>query len=343
MSSSYPNATFWDMNCPTGGKWYACSFGSKFVGCCTSDPCTKGCTQGNVRAAGFNITHYGEMPDGSCGAASNFYSCVAGPSFWGCCKSMPCATGTCPDDGLVPAFMERPEQFNAFTSSSSESSPQPSSDKSNSDDSSSGKTSTGAIVGGVVGGVVVIIIIAIIAFVVFRRRRNNKKTTDGNMGAAAMMPMMNNNSNSDDHNNNHNSNEKSDNNATLTHYGGQSPPPTYSAPIQNSYQTTPHGKGHESYHQYASHANEPQELPTETVSSNPNRYSELPADASNNGVNRRYSELPAGAAGPAGPSELESPYTTPYVTPAPLQEEFTDDMAKRASQQGLGLSTGHPK
>lgn len=239
--------------------------------------------------------------------------------------------------------MERPEQFNVYTSSKVENPESTSSDS---------KTNTGAIVGGVVGGVVVLLIIAVIIFVVLRRRRRNRKTTDGNMGAAAMMPMMNNEK--DDNNNN---------NTAPAHYGGQSrmsfqpllglldtltlrtAPPTYSAPIQNSYQATAPGKGHESYHQYASHASEPQELPTDTSSSNPNRFSELPADASTSGVNRRFSELPAEGTARGGPSELESPLASPYVTPALLQEEFTNDMAKRASHHGLGLSpvTGRTK
>lgn len=165
------------------------------------------------------------------------------------------------------------------------------------------------------------------------------------MGAATMMPMMN--------------KEKDDNSGAAVQYGGQSrtptqslygllnkltlgtAPPTYSGPIQNTYQATSPGKGHESYHQYASHANEPQELPAEPSSSHGSRFSELPAGASNVMDNRRFSELPAEGAGPAGPSELESPYATPYVTPQPLQEEFSNDMAKRAGHaQGLGLSAG---
>ena len=163
------------------------------------------------------------------------------------------------------------------------------------------------------------------------------------MGAATMMPMMN--------------KEKGDQSGAAIQYGGQSrtpvqsfhgllnkltlgiAPPTYSGPIQNTYQASSPGKGHESYHQYASHAMEPQELPAEPSSSHGQRFSELPAGASNVMDNRRFSELPAEGAGPTGPSELESP--VPYVTPQPLQEEFSNDVAKRSSHpQGLGLSTG---
>jgi hypothetical protein len=113
-------------------------------------------------------------------------------------------------------------------------------------------------------------------------------------------------------------------------------PPTYSAPIQDSYQDNSITKGgHQSYHQYASHASEPQELPAEVSSSNTHRYSELPAGASGGVDTRRFSELPADATGPA-PSELESP----QVSPRPLQAEFSNDMAKRTSRgQGLGVMT----
>ncbi|EUC29190.1 hypothetical protein COCCADRAFT_40402 [Bipolaris zeicola 26-R-13] len=312
------NSSFFDFHCPLGGKWYACANGSNFVGCCSSDPCSNGCVQGNIRPAGFNISHYGGFPDASCGSASDFFTCTGGDSFWGCCKSNPCAAtppATCAQGDLVPAFMERPEQFNAYVSQDKKENP-----------SGSGKSNTGAIVGGVVGGVVVLAIIGIIIFIVLRKRKN-KKTTEGDMGAATMMPMMNNN-------------EKNDNSAAAGHYGAQSPPPTYSAPIQNSYQATSPGKGHESYHQYASHAAEPQELPADSSSSH-NRFSELPASSSNVMDNRRFSELPADAARP-GPSELESPYATPFVSPLATQQEFSGDMAKRASRQGLGVSTGQP-
>jgi hypothetical protein len=51
---------------------------------------------------------------------------------------------------------------------------------------------------------------------------------------------------------------------------------------------------------------------------------------------RRFSELPADASGRAPPSELESP----QISPRPLQAEFSNDMAKRASRgTGLGVMT----
>jgi len=297
------NASFYDFHCQAEAKWYACDKGSRFVGCCTTDPCSKGCAQGNIRPGAYNITHYGEWPDASCGTASTFYSCSAGPSFWGCCKSNPCAAtppAICPQEDLVPAFMDRPEQFEAYV------------DASSTPDTSS-KSHIGAIVGGVVGGVFVIGIIGAIIMFVLRRRRKSKQE-DGYMGAASMIPMM--------------KPEKHDVNRNSVHYTGQSPPPMYSSPEQNVYQQSFPIKGQ----QYASHGNEPQELPADVSS---HRYSELPADISNVVDNRRFSELPAEVRSPAPPSELASP----EISPRPLQAEFSNDMAKRTSgSKGLGIS-----
>ncbi|KAF1830159.1 hypothetical protein BDW02DRAFT_573300 [Decorospora gaudefroyi] len=305
------NSSFFDFHCPTGGDWYACANGSNFVGCCTTDPCTNGCVQGNIRAGGYNISHHGEWPDASCGSASDFFTCNAGDSFWGCCKSNPCAAtppATCAQGDLVPAFMERPEQFNVYASASASPTPAPSSG-----------SNIGAIAGGVVGGLVVVAIIGAIIFFVLRKRRN-QKPAGGEMGAAAMVPMMN--------------GEKRDHSDVSVQYGGQSPPPTYSAP-QDAYQTMSPSKGHPSYQQYAHNAIEPQELPADTASPAEHRYSELPANFSGVVNTRRFSELPPGARAERV-SELESP----EISPRPLQTEFLNDMAKRASPaQGLGLTT----
>ncbi|KAL1796941.1 hypothetical protein ACET3X_005481 [Alternaria dauci] len=314
------NSSFYDFHCPKGGQWYACDAqgGSNFVGCCTNDPCSIGCQQGDIRPGGYNASHHGEFAGASCEVNSDFYTCGFSGTFWGCCKTDPCKAtpgAVCPTGDLVPAFMGRPEQFSTYGSNTTSATPSASSTP---DDK---KSNTGPIVGGVVGGVVGLAIIGLIIFFVLRKRRN-QKPAEGDMGAAAMVPMMN--------------NEKHDHNRHSSQFHGQSPPPTYSAPIQGSYQDNSPNKGHQSYHQYASHASEPQELPAEVSSSNTHRYSELPAGASNDVDTRRFSELPADASGPAPPSELESP----QVSPRPVQTGFSNDMAKRASQgRGLGVMT----
>jgi hypothetical protein len=309
---------------------YACASGSNFVGCCTADPCTNGCVQGNIRSGAYNISHHGEWPDASCGSASDFFTCNAGDSFWGCCKSNPCAAtppSTCAQGDLVPAFMERPEQFHAYASTSA--SPTPSA-------APESGSNTGVIVGGVVGGVVVLAIIGAIVFFVFRKRRN-QRLAEGEMGAAAMVPMM--------------KGEKGHGSRDSVQYGGQSrtlthiselgqmimfetAPPIYSAPAHD-YQNTSPSKAHSPYHQYAQDAVEPQELPADVSSPSEHRYSELPANISSGTDTRRYSELPTKTT--RGASELESP----QISPRPLQSEFSNDMAKRASPaHGLGVTTG---
>ncbi|CAN9312313.1 unnamed protein product [Alternaria alternata] len=215
------------------------------------------------------------------------------------------------ENSQAPLVDQAAKQFDEYAPDAASATPSASSS------SGDGKSNTGAIVGGVVGGVVGLAIIGLIIFFVLRKRRN-QKPAEGDMGAAAMVPMMN--------------NEKHDHNRHSSQFNGQSPPPTYSAPIGGSYHDNTPTKGHQSYHQYASHASEPQELPAEFPSSSTQRYSELPAGADN----RRFSELPAEATGPAPPSELESP----QVSPRPVQAEFQNDMAKRASQgRGLGVMT----
>lgn len=58
----------------------------------------------------YDTTQHGKFPDASCGAGSNFYTCNAGPTFWGCCKSNPCGTGICPENDLTGALVGSPVQ-----------------------------------------------------------------------------------------------------------------------------------------------------------------------------------------------------------------------------------------
>lgn len=95
--------------CPAGSSWYAC--GDIFLGCCGSYACsTKGCAQGDLQPVAYDTTQHGKFPDASCGAGSNFYTCNAGPTFWGCCKSNPCGTGICPENDLTGALVGSPVQ-----------------------------------------------------------------------------------------------------------------------------------------------------------------------------------------------------------------------------------------
>lgn len=346
-------STDFGFNCTAGGKWYACSSGSRFVGCCTSDPCSNtGCVQGNVRPAGFNPAQFNKFPDASCGSASNFFTCTAGNTFWGCCKTNPCAAtpaATCPGDSLVPAFLERPEQLNVYAPNSSQSS-SPSSTP-NSDNGSN----KGAIIGGAVGGAAALIIVALLAFFCLRRRRRSQQSTDTlEVGGAssASAPMM---------------GEKRDHQRLSDQYGVRSPPPMYAEPNSNFPHPDPTGKGHyqHNYQQYSYDAAGPSELPAESPSvANVQRYSELPAEPQTGANAQRYSDIPIKApkaptgshSAPNGQkysdmparaselpgdaiyvaSELKSPHTTPKPQQAelsPKQEGLPGTEAAKATRE----------
>ncbi|KAF1347701.1 hypothetical protein BDV97DRAFT_205244 [Delphinella strobiligena] len=93
-------------SCPSGGTWYSCA-SSLFVGCCTSDnACSSvGCAAGDLKPASFDISLYDTIPDQSCPADSQWYTCSStDPPFMGCCKSDPCATG-CPTNDLAAGIL----------------------------------------------------------------------------------------------------------------------------------------------------------------------------------------------------------------------------------------------
>ncbi|KAF9699029.1 hypothetical protein EKO04_003147 [Ascochyta lentis] len=301
-----------DFTCPLGGQWYACASSSRFVGCCESDPCSTGCAQGNMRQAGFNVSNYGKFPDASCGLASNFYTCSSGRTFWGCCKSAPCSDEpTCPDGALVPAFMERPEQFNFYAASQTGTGTESTSSSLSSNNGSS--KSNGAVIGGAVGGAIGgVLIIGLIVFFLFRRRRRQQTTSRGTVDVAS--PMM--DGKGFDH--------------SSSNFVAQSPPPTYSATNGDYYQSmettgkvNPYTQSPYSQGQWAHTADGPQEMEAEVGPSN--RYSELPAEASRPGTHHRYSELSTGP----------SCRVSPQHSPKPSQTE-TDLETK---PKGLGVVT----
>jgi hypothetical protein len=126
-------------SCPSGGTWYACTSGSSFVGCCNTDPCQLGCSDGSLQPASFDPAFYGQFPDEQCSTGSRWYTCAkTSPPFLGCCKSNACKAGACPVGDLTAAFLSSNAALaapflNGSTSSTSAAVPSSSSSTSSTD------------------------------------------------------------------------------------------------------------------------------------------------------------------------------------------------------------------
>lgn len=171
-------------SCPSGGDWYACETGSKFVGCCNSSPCVNGCPDGNLAPASFDPAFYGKFNDQECPKGSRWYSCAyTNPPFLGCCKSVACGAETgCPVGDLTAGFLSSNPYIaegylssaNSSATSSASSTPAETSAAARPVvTSSSTKAPIGAIVGGVVGGLAVIAILVIL-LLWYRKRKASK-------------------------------------------------------------------------------------------------------------------------------------------------------------------------
>jgi hypothetical protein len=197
------NGTFhvqFNVRIPPNMRRYACpsSSNSKFVGCCQTDadPCATGCAAGALQSANYNGSYYGKFPDATCGSTSQFFTCGLDPNgkdtFWGCCKSNPCANNAvCPAGSLTNAYIELPEQFAFYASSTLPSSVSSTSTATASATGSSGggSGSNSAVIGGAVGGVIgALLIIGLVVFFLWRRRRNAKTVRGDNVEVAS--PMM---------------------------------------------------------------------------------------------------------------------------------------------------------
>lgn len=302
---------YFNPTCPQGGKWYACdsTTKSKFIGCCRSNPCDLGCSDGNLVSTSFNGSAHGTYPDASCGESVQFWSCNGtAPPFWGCCRSNPCATKTgCPASDLEPARMNDPNQFSQYATGTVDA--MPSATGSAKPSSTGGSSShTGAIVGGVIGGIVVIVlIIAVLVYVLRRRRlRGNEAKPIGVEQAPLDLPPV-------EQKYNYPGSPAVDGKPSLlliTPGSSNVPrltrsiaaPPLYSSPNPNSF----------GYHEVSQ---SPQELPGELPRSAPSaagyRFSELPVD------------------GETARTELESP----EPSPKPPQANFS----KKGDGVGLGV------
>ena len=57
--------------CPNHSNYYACDFGSRFVGCCQNEPCESGCT--DVEPASFKKERLADLPGALCPGGSLWY------------------------------------------------------------------------------------------------------------------------------------------------------------------------------------------------------------------------------------------------------------------------------
>lgn len=172
-------------SCPKGGKFYSYNSGTRFVGCCTVDPHDKGCNEGNLRPASFNIDASSELKDQQCSMGSSWYTCEATqPPFLGCCKSNPCQNDGCPVNDLTAGFLDTNPMIAApfisavgssatITSSVAQSTSTPTSNPAiQSTASESNKISSGAIAGGVVGSVALAVFLILAAvFLIYRQKK----------------------------------------------------------------------------------------------------------------------------------------------------------------------------
>ena len=179
-----------NMSCPSGGSFYACASGSKFVGCCDTNPCgANGCPAGLLQPASFDATQYGQFSDQQCNAGL-FYTCIYATqnnaTFMGCCQSNACSNGQCAAGDLAGAFLSNnPDNAAPFlalngtvaTTTSSvmttASATVTSTPSATSASAPHHHTNIGAVVGGAVGGFA--ILVALILGLLFLRRRHHRR------------------------------------------------------------------------------------------------------------------------------------------------------------------------
>ncbi|KAJ5618402.1 hypothetical protein N7528_007045 [Penicillium herquei] len=178
------NSTSNHFRCLSGGSWYACPNEPRFVGCCSSDPCTNVPANSttpcpDIYPASFDPSIYSEFAPNDCigSVNNNWFTCsFTDPPFLGCCSVNACKQNTtpaCPDDDLLAAAWSDSSQYALFQ------------DKGTSDDdngSSGGGDglSGGAIAGIVVGAVAALVIVGAIVWFFMRRRNKKAAAMSGN-------------------------------------------------------------------------------------------------------------------------------------------------------------------
>lgn len=177
---------------PTAYHACASSPASHFVGCCTTDPCTLGCTAGALLPASYNtralpdpaaippLECYDDVAGAETGA--RFYVCPgANPPFIGCCRSDPCAEG-CPPGDLSPARWADGDEgaaafYGAVVPAGGNGSVGGGEGRRD-----GGGTVVGAAVGGAVGGLVVVGVLVGVWWWRRRRAAGKRRRGDGEGG-----------------------------------------------------------------------------------------------------------------------------------------------------------------
>lgn len=100
------SSLFFAPSCPSGGNFYVCTTGARFVGCCTFNPCNDhGCESTDLRPASFDLRKYGMFADQTCSGNNpgRWYVCTdTNPPFMGCCATNPCSGGAgCLSQNLI--------------------------------------------------------------------------------------------------------------------------------------------------------------------------------------------------------------------------------------------------
>jgi hypothetical protein len=337
--------------CPEGAKWYACAatttVTSPFVGCCKTDPCgVSGCNQGNIEPVSFNASAYdlmgAELREPSCSPGSAFYTCIDMPknetTFWGCCKSNVCGTQdkSCKTGDLTMATIGDKDQQASYGIKGSTSG----------DDKDGGSSHTTAIIGGAVGGgVAVVAIIAVLLFCLFKKRRSKSRRGSGSSAVNNGFPGPEKTHRNSAISEGTNTHATPGTNATISpsgHHDGrrqaaQAPgfgnmsngspaPPLYDSPKPPPFASF----GGQHQYQQIAQTSEPVEMPAEYTAGPVQRYSELPAEATQMHVQQ--------------PVEMESPMMSPYISPKPSpripQSPLAHGERPRTADTAHGASLG---
>ncbi|KAH7078201.1 hypothetical protein FB567DRAFT_129426 [Paraphoma chrysanthemicola] len=306
--------------CPSGGQWWACSTGTYFVGCCARNPCSITCPQGDLYPAGFDPAYHAKFPDAECGSGVSFYTCIAGNTFLGCCKSNPCSASGCPRSDVSPTFLNTEALRIAYGAISA---PSPSSAASSRTLSTAISSATGsptstrdaavnvapvkngppvaAIAGGAAGGALALaVIVGLLIYYFCHAKKSRKDHEETVIRRESDLPAM---------------------MAAQAKNPGADPydaPPGYKSPNPNDYYAA-----NSPYHSYAHHHQmqypptpEPQELPIEPLS--PVNFSRKAGGHQRNlselsGDTTLRSELETPVGTPRGKSQFSSPMSSPEI------------------------------